>query len=82
MKVFEVEIHGDGLRVKAPGVSEIEIKKEFMYFAADSIDAVWHHVKQQYLHDGEELKTVRTVIESVGILDSRVNREPQIPESE
>jgi hypothetical protein len=56
VKVFEVEIHCDGLTVKAPGVSETEVKKQLLYFASDSIDAVWQHVQEQCLLQDEELK--------------------------
>jgi hypothetical protein len=41
MKVFRVVTERDGKTVKAPGVSETEIKREEWRYAADSIEQVW-----------------------------------------
>ena len=41
MKVFVVRVQRDGRTVKAPGVSETEIKREDFLYAAENINEVW-----------------------------------------
>lgn len=41
MKVYVVRVERDGKTIKAPGVSETEIKREDFMFAASSISEVW-----------------------------------------
>lgn len=41
MKVFLVRVQREGRTVKAPGISETELKNEDWLYAADSINDVW-----------------------------------------
>lgn len=45
MKLFRVDYEVDGLTVKAPGISETQLKRVTEWFAADSLDAVWDYIK-------------------------------------
>ncbi len=45
MKVYAVIVERDGHTVKAPGVSETEIKREQHLFAAANIEQVWAAVE-------------------------------------
>jgi hypothetical protein len=45
MKVYVVRVERDGRTVKAPGVSETEIKREDFLYAADSINRVWDAIE-------------------------------------
>lgn len=52
MKVFRVLAERDGKTVKAPGISETEIKREETRYAADTIQEVWARI-QDMLNDPE-----------------------------
>ena len=41
MKCYEVIFERDGFSVKAPGVTETEIRRESIYYAAVSMESVW-----------------------------------------
>lgn len=44
MKVYVVRVERDGLTIKAPGISETQIKREDFLFAAGSIGEVWEAI--------------------------------------
>lgn len=52
MKVFRVVVERDGKTVKAPGISETEIKREETRYAADTIQEVWSQI-DRFLNDPE-----------------------------
>lgn len=41
MKLWKVTYERDGLTIKAPGISETDIKRDEIYFACESADTVW-----------------------------------------
>ena len=45
MRVYNVRVERDGKTIKAPGVSETEIKVEDHLFAARSISEVWDAIE-------------------------------------
>jgi len=52
MKVYEVTFEVPGKTIKAPGISETELKREQTYYAADSVVEVWEAI-QHLLNDPE-----------------------------
>lgn len=44
MKLWQVTYEADGHTVKAPGVSETEIKRNSLYYAADTAEQVWEAI--------------------------------------
>ena len=44
MKVFRVVIERDGKTIKAPGITETEIKREEFRYAANTIQEVWTQI--------------------------------------
>ena len=46
MKIFVVIVDSDGPTLKAPGVSETEVKRMSYYYAAESIQRVWDAVEE------------------------------------
>lgn len=44
MKIFRVVTERHGLTIKAPGISETEMKREEFRFGADSLQEVWDHI--------------------------------------
>lgn len=56
MKVYCVEVQRDGKTIKAPGISETEIKREQFLFAAESIAEVWAAI--DFLRSDEEAELI------------------------
>lgn len=54
MRLYEVTFEVPGYTVKAPGVSETELKCEQTYYAADSVVEVWDAI-QPLLTDPERI---------------------------
>jgi len=45
MKLYEVTFEVPGYTVKAPGISETELKREQTYYVADSVVEVWEQIQ-------------------------------------
>lgn len=56
MKLFEVRYEEDGRTIKAPGISETEIKQCRLYYVAESIEAVWIAITD--IHDDPEKRLI------------------------
>lgn len=56
LKVYCVEVERPGKTIKAPGISETEMKREQFLFAADSIAEVWAAI--DFLRTDEEAELI------------------------
>lgn len=56
MKLYEVKYEEDGQTLKAPGISETEIKRCSLYYAAESLVEVWEAT--EYLRKDPERRYV------------------------
>ena len=73
MPLFEVKWEEDGKTVKAPGISQTEVKVCSHWYVARDFDQVWEHIKD-IRHDPEgrrHLLSVAEVVLGMTILDDR-----------
>lgn len=73
MPLFEVKWEEDGKTVKAPGVSETELKVYSHWYVARDFDQVWKAI-EDIRYDPEERKRLLSVAEAqvgVTMLDDR-----------
>lgn len=71
MKIFEVVTGRDGYTVRAPGVSETEVIREKLLFAANSIEEVWDYIKWIRDDPEQELLAIAEAAEAVTIIGKR-----------
>ena len=75
MKLYEVVYEEDGRTITAPGISETQVKRARLYYAAESAEAVWEAIadlrsdpERTFMGLGEiaPLVTVITGVDSTG----------------
>jgi hypothetical protein len=72
VKLFQLTYEVPGHTVKAPGVSEIEIRRETLFYAANSAEQVWQEAKASVLIDPEkEFIAIAQVSPAVTVLSAR-----------
>lgn len=70
MKLFEVTFESDGLTVKAPGISETQIRREKLYFLAGTFDQVLAKAND-LAADDRRLMGIVQILEHVSIIETR-----------
>lgn len=70
MKLFEVKYEEDGRTVKAPGVSETTINSCSLFYAAETIEAVWEAVEDLRASEDRRLTMIRECVQLVNVLRS------------
>jgi hypothetical protein len=75
MKLYHVTYERDGFTVKAPGVSETEIKKESLYYVADSFDAVFEATKDLRDDPERRLFSIGEALPMVTVLTAKPGAE-------
>jgi len=68
MKLYQVSYNEDGRTIKASGVTETEIRRCDLFFAAESIEKVWEAT--QWVRDDEEKEFIHVgeVCSSIQVL--------------
>jgi hypothetical protein len=75
MSLFEVKWEEDGKTVKAPGVSQTEIKVCSHWYVARDIDQVWEAIAD-IRHDPEGRRRLLSIAEAVVGITILDDREP------
>ena len=73
MRVYVVRVERDGKTVKAPGISETEIKREDHLFAASDITEVWAAIEAIRMDPEAHLIGVWEQHPSIQVLSSTYN---------
>jgi hypothetical protein len=68
MKLYEYKYEEDGKTVKAPGVSETEIKTCSLYYAAESEEAVWAATADLRYDPEKRFRSIAEVLPLVMVL--------------
>ena len=71
MKCFEVLFERGGLTVKAPGVSETELRRELLYYAADSMADVWAAIADLVADPERHLISITERLPQITVLTTR-----------
>ena len=68
MKLFQVSYDAPGLTVKAPGVSTTEVRRNDLFFAAETFEEVWEAT--QWIRDIEDydFRSIGVVCDTVEVL--------------
>jgi hypothetical protein len=76
MKLFQLTYEVPGRTVKAPGISEVELRRETLFYAADSAERVWEEAKSSVLIDPEkEFVAIAQVAPAVTVLSAPVGKQ-------
>jgi hypothetical protein len=76
VKLFQLTYEVPGYTVKAPGVSEVEVRRETLFYAADSAEQVWQEAKAAVLVDPEkEFVAIAQIAPAVTVLSASGSHE-------
>jgi len=68
VKLWQVTYETDGKTVKAPGISETEIKRPALYYAAETAEQVWHAIAEMRSDPERRFYSLTEVLPSVIVL--------------
>ena len=70
MKLFQVMAERDGNTIKSPGVSQTEVIRDTMFFAANTIDEVWERIAWIRNDPERDLISISEVAPQVTVIES------------